>query len=255
MADQWHYRVDGVQHGPVTSADLKSLAGAGQLKATDLVWKEGLDQWVAASSVKGLLPVSPPSAATPPPPPSPPPAPVNAGNEVIPKAVGDIAATTIAAMRTGKPVAGFHVQKLALAVASVLGILATFMPWATLPVVGTIYGTAGDGWVTLALFVPALVLAFRGDRLSPLQGWTRYAAAVPAGLAGLIGIQKIVGVGSMFAEMVDEVGDNPFGLAMAAAAQGSTRTHFGLYLLFLAGASIVAATLLLGAVRPSPSID
>ncbi len=56
MANEWHYTQNGQQTGEtVTDAQLKALAVAGQLKPEDLVWKEGMPNWVPARSVKGLF--------------------------------------------------------------------------------------------------------------------------------------------------------------------------------------------------------
>ena len=52
---QWYYSKNGQQHGPVSSKQLKDLAASGELQPTNLVWKEGMKQWVAAGSVKGLF--------------------------------------------------------------------------------------------------------------------------------------------------------------------------------------------------------
>ena len=59
---EWYYSQGDEQLGPVTPAQLKQLAGAGTLAATDLVWKDGMGDWVPASQVDGLFG----SAATPP---------------------------------------------------------------------------------------------------------------------------------------------------------------------------------------------
>jgi hypothetical protein len=56
MADEWYYTRQGQQQGPVGAAQLKQLAASGQLLPTDLVWKEGLANWVPASSARGLFP-------------------------------------------------------------------------------------------------------------------------------------------------------------------------------------------------------
>ena len=45
-----------------------------------------------------------------------------------------------------------HRQRLVIAVVAVIGMLATFMPWVSVPIAGTINGTKSDGWITLALF-------------------------------------------------------------------------------------------------------
>lgn len=56
MTDQWYYGRDGHHAGPVSSQKLKELAEAGDLRPTDIVWKEGLSEWVPAAKVKGLFP-------------------------------------------------------------------------------------------------------------------------------------------------------------------------------------------------------
>jgi uncharacterized protein (TIGR03067 family) len=71
MANQWYYSKNGDKCGPVTSAELKALAGAGKLLPTDLVWKEGISSWKPAGKVNGLFPAAPMAiplfAAAPPP--------------------------------------------------------------------------------------------------------------------------------------------------------------------------------------------
>jgi hypothetical protein len=54
MAD-WYYTKDGKQQGPVSSAQLRQLAQAGELQPTDMVFKEGASQWVAASTIANLF--------------------------------------------------------------------------------------------------------------------------------------------------------------------------------------------------------
>lgn len=121
--------------------------------------------------------------------------------------------------------------------------------------VGTVYGTAGDGWITLPLFIPAIVFACRGDRLRPIEGWQRFAAVVPAALAGLIGIWKIVGLNMKLSQMRSDLADNPFGAAMANAAAATVQTRSGLYLLVLAGAAVAAAIFLLRSKDDSVSLS
>src|SRR5262245_40766209 len=56
VSQEWYYAVGNDRQGPVSAGDLKKLADAGTLKATDLVWKDGMADWVPASSLKGLFP-------------------------------------------------------------------------------------------------------------------------------------------------------------------------------------------------------
>lgn len=59
MADEWYYSRDKKQHGPVTREELGDLVATGDLLPGDLVWKDGMAEWVAASRVRGLIPQSP----------------------------------------------------------------------------------------------------------------------------------------------------------------------------------------------------
>ncbi|MEZ6045963.1 MAG: RDD family protein [Planctomycetaceae bacterium] len=50
----WYYKIDGEEHGPVTSDDLRKMAVAGTLASNDLVRKEDMQDWVPANRLKGL---------------------------------------------------------------------------------------------------------------------------------------------------------------------------------------------------------
>lgn len=55
MADDWYYSIGGQKSGPVSAAQLKGLAESGDLKPTDLVWRDGMGQWAVAKAVRGLF--------------------------------------------------------------------------------------------------------------------------------------------------------------------------------------------------------
>jgi hypothetical protein len=58
----------GQQSGPFTVSQLKALADSAQLSPNDMLWTEGLAEWVAANSFKQLFPetpVAPPVAPRP----------------------------------------------------------------------------------------------------------------------------------------------------------------------------------------------
>jgi hypothetical protein len=52
----WWYAKGDKRFGPHTASELKAIAASGQLLANDMVWKEGLEKWLQASSVTGLIP-------------------------------------------------------------------------------------------------------------------------------------------------------------------------------------------------------
>jgi hypothetical protein len=59
MATEWFYTQNGQQApAPVSAAELKRLATAGDLQPTDMVWREGMPNWVTAGTIKELFPAS-----------------------------------------------------------------------------------------------------------------------------------------------------------------------------------------------------
>jgi hypothetical protein len=61
---EWYYAKGDKQQGPVSSSELKQLAASGQLVPDDLVWREGMSEWVEARNVRGLF-EGPPKVAEP----------------------------------------------------------------------------------------------------------------------------------------------------------------------------------------------
>jgi TM2 domain-containing membrane protein YozV len=52
---EWHYSIDGVQHGPATLSEVLSLIRYQSLSKSDLVWKSSMTQWAPASHVPELV--------------------------------------------------------------------------------------------------------------------------------------------------------------------------------------------------------
>jgi hypothetical protein len=52
----WFYSVGDTRQGPVTEDDLKRLVADGKLHKSDLVWKDGMKDWVEARTVAVLFP-------------------------------------------------------------------------------------------------------------------------------------------------------------------------------------------------------
>lgn len=51
---QWYYSKNGTQLGPVSQADLISKLTSGEVSSSDLVWKDGMGDWIPASQVSEL---------------------------------------------------------------------------------------------------------------------------------------------------------------------------------------------------------
>jgi GYF domain 2 len=62
----WWYSKGERRFGPYSATELREIAASGHIAPSDLLWKDGLPNWLPASSFKGLLP-PPPAAVVPPP--------------------------------------------------------------------------------------------------------------------------------------------------------------------------------------------
>ena len=56
MSDQWYYGQNGQQKGPVSVEVMQQLVAGGHIKPEDLVWKEGMANWVSAGSLPEFFP-------------------------------------------------------------------------------------------------------------------------------------------------------------------------------------------------------
>lgn len=60
MAAKWYYRKNGNEVGPVSGEDLQRLVATRQITSDDLIRRDGMENWIPASKVAGLLrPVKP----------------------------------------------------------------------------------------------------------------------------------------------------------------------------------------------------
>lgn len=58
----WYYSKNGAQLGPIGPAEMESKLKAGEVASTDLVWKEGMADWLPAGKVPELqVLLSPPA--------------------------------------------------------------------------------------------------------------------------------------------------------------------------------------------------
>jgi hypothetical protein len=136
-----------------------------------------------------------------------------------------------------------HKQRSAILLASAAGILGTFLPWVNLPMVGAVYGSRGDGWLTLGLYGAMTLATLLPDRTAPLARGRLALAVAPGLIASAIGIVKLVQLGSTTDAITARAGDNPIAARLASAMVATVSPGVGLIL--VAGAGIVAAVLAL----------
>jgi len=62
---QWYYSKNGVQLGPVGMAELRAKLATGEVSPAELVWRDGMADWVPASQVPELMGQTAPVTAVP----------------------------------------------------------------------------------------------------------------------------------------------------------------------------------------------
>jgi uncharacterized RDD family membrane protein YckC len=55
MAEAWYVAINGKRQGPLSGNQIRQMAANGAIGPADLLWKEGMAQWVRCDSVKGLF--------------------------------------------------------------------------------------------------------------------------------------------------------------------------------------------------------
>lgn len=126
-------------------------------------------------------------------------------------------------------------QRLAILIASTLGALGTFMPWMSVPIIGSINGTKGDGYITLIFFLIPLVISLLGNRRESINGIKLWSAMVGGGLSAIIALYKIID----FKSKMSDVPDNPF----AQAITSSVSIEYGLYVIAIAGIGVIVSSI------------
>ena len=61
--EQWYYVQAGQRLGPVSVETQRSLVSAGAVAGTDLVWRDGMPDWVTAGTIPALMTVAYPSSS------------------------------------------------------------------------------------------------------------------------------------------------------------------------------------------------
>jgi hypothetical protein len=55
---QWYYSKNGVQLGPISDSEIRAKFASGEILVTDLVWREGMRDWLPTAQVPELAPQS-----------------------------------------------------------------------------------------------------------------------------------------------------------------------------------------------------
>lgn len=118
--------------------------------------------------------------------------------------------------------------RVTLAIGAAIGAAATFLPWVRMPIMGTLDGTAGDGWFTFVGFLVVLAMALSPSPLVPLRLVRRAVAAVFATGCAALGGWKIVDLQGIRSDGMATGG-------MEGAMSAAMSVGVGLWLVVIAG--------------------
>ncbi len=132
---------------------------------------------------------------------------------------------------------GITPQQIAIFLCAVVGMMGTFMPWVTVPILGSVPGSEGSaGWISFGFFTVALIFAF-----TPTE--VRMWAMIPGLLAGGMAGWKILDFTLNKQQAARELENDPFGLGRAMLQ--SVHLGAGLYIILLAGSCLAVLAVVL----------
>lgn len=91
-------------------------------------------------------------------------------------------------------------QRLTILIVAILGVIGTFLPWISTPF-GSVKGTEGDGYITLALYAVVLVFSVLGKTKEPLKGGLLIGAIIIALVASAVGLYDIMNAKKLLGSM------------------------------------------------------
>jgi hypothetical protein len=149
-------------------------------------------------------------------------------------------ASPLVAKVTAESKSSFHKQRIAILACAGVGMLASFLPWVQTSM-GSGSGVDGwKGWLSLCLFVPAIVLGLRGNHSTPVLGNFRFGAVIPAALATVMGLHILIGL-----NVRNDPSQEQNAIAKAMKISFDIHAGIGLYLLILAGITMIVSAWLL----------
>lgn len=121
-------------------------------------------------------------------------------------------------------------QRIAIIIIAALGAIATFMPWSTLPVLGSMHGTDTKlGWFSLFFFTVPIILGIVGNKKNELKKRSLYSITVLSILAVAVCVFQIY--------IYKSLGSHAQG-PLDAVFASNLSIGFGLYIAILAGISL-----------------
>lgn len=129
-------------------------------------------------------------------------------------------------------------QRFAIFIVGMAGLVATFLPWYDIEMLGTLTGVFSSGWFTFIMFLSVLLLALRKDLRKALSKVNLWCMSLFGVAAGTVVLWRIVDI--RFA------GDMQVGLSgsMDGIMADEVTVRYGAWLVVAAGFCVLLAALL-----------
>lgn len=127
----------------------------------------------------------------------------------------------------------FHTQRIWIVALGVVGILTAFLPWISVPMMGSVSGIAGsDGYVVIGVFAIVLLLGLTGKHSRPVGAGARVGLVIFGAAGGALAVWKISQVYEMKANADG-------GSQFEAALSNAISVGAGLWVMAVVGALAV----------------
>ena len=105
-------------------------------------------------------------------------------------------------------------QRVAIGIASGVGILACFLTWASLPIVGSISGAKGDGWIYAGMLLVPILIAFLGDKTKALDKKSRVASGLIGAFVAVMGFYMISNFNEKIFKLKSQISMKPYSIIL-----------------------------------------
>ena len=126
-------------------------------------------------------------------------------------------------------------QRFAVVILAIIGMIATFLPWYRIALVGTVSGVSSSGWFTFIMFIIVIILALRKNLQEDMTMGISWSVTILSLLASFVVLWRMIDV--WFAkEGMFSLGGNMDGILGSQVSVG-----YGAWIVVIAGICIPLA--------------
>ena len=129
-------------------------------------------------------------------------------------------------------------QRFAVFIVGIIGLVATFLPWYTVDMVGTLTGVFSSGWFTFIIFLLVLLLAIRKNLQRDVSKMNLWFISLLGIAAGIVVLWRIMDIDFSQDTMLT------LGGRMSGIMANEVTIRYGAWLVVVAGFCVPLAAIL-----------